>query len=201
MHKPSSRCLSEASMSGRKEVIQIKTRAEIYGQEATELLRLISMYPGISGRQLCRFYPGQEGKIKTLLAHLEKQGRIVPTRSGEYFLHGRELTNSDNGMLRAIWVLLDFIDRVEFHSSGDFLAKILFFSNGELYEIVCVACGQEALVTHAITRNEECGGRRIVLIDDPEQIEVLDFPDISGFCTVDESGKVSYYKKMTEREM
>ena len=104
-------------------------------------------------------------------------------------------------MLRAIWVLLDFIDRVEFHSSGDFLAKILFFSNGELYEIVCVKSGQEALVTHAITRNGGCGGRRIVLIDDPEQIEVLDFPGISGFCTVDESGRVSYYKKMTEREM
>ena len=69
-------------MLGRKEVIQIKTRAEIYGQEATELLRLISIYPGISGRQLCRFYPEREGKIKTLLAHLEKQGRIVPTRSG-----------------------------------------------------------------------------------------------------------------------
>lgn len=188
-------------MFGWKEVIQIKTRAEIYGQEAAELLRLISMYPGVSGRQLCQFYPGREGKIKTLLAHLEKQGRIVSTRSGEYFLHGRELAVPDSGMIRAVWILLDFIDRVEFHLPDDFPAKILFFSNEELYEIVYVASGQEALVTHVIIRNGNCGERRIVLIDDPEQIAMLDFPGISGFCTVDESGNVSYYKKMTEGEM
>ena len=159
------------------------------------------MYPGVSGKQLCRFFPGREEKIKTLLTHLGKQGRIVSARLGEYFLRGSELAVPDDGMMRAVWVLLDFIDRVEFHSPGDFPAKILFFSNGESYEIVCVASGQEALATHAITRDGECGGRRIVLIDDPEQIEVLDFPGISGFCTVDESGKVSYYKKMTEGEM
>ena len=163
-------------------------------------MRIISMYPGVLGRQLCRFFPGKEEKIKTLLTHLEKQGRIVPVRSGEYFLYGREHTVPDSGMMRAVWVLLDFIDRVEFHSSCDFPAKILFFFEGEMYEIVYAANGQEALISHVIARNRECGGRYIVLIDDPVQIEILDFPGISGFCTVDESGKVSYYKKIAEGE-
>lgn len=184
----------------QKGVKKIKTREEIYGQEAAELLRLISMYPGISGKQLCRFFPGRQEKIKTLLTHLGKQGRIIPARSGEYFLCGSELAVPDDGMMRAVWVLLDFIDRVEFHSPGDFPANIMFFSNGELYEIVYVANGQEVLISHVITRNRECGGKYIVLIDDPEQIEALDFPGISGFCTVDGSGKVSYYKKITEGE-
>lgn len=182
-------------------MVKIKTRAELYGQEAAELLRLISMYPGISGKQLGRFFPGREEKIKTLLTHLEKQGRIVPARSGEYFLYGREVTASDSGMMWAVWVLLDLIDQVEFHSPGEFPAKILFFSNGELYEIIYIEAGQETLATHAITRNGESGGRYIVLLDDPGQIEALDFPGISGFCTVDKSVKVSYYRKTMEGEM
>ena len=50
-------------------------------------------------------------------------------------------------MVRAVWVLLDFLDRVEFHSPGDFPVKIVFFSGGEMYEVVHAAEGQEALVS------------------------------------------------------
>jgi hypothetical protein len=98
-------------------------------------------------------------------------------------------------MVRAVWVLLDFMDRVEFHSSGDFPVKIVFFSSGEMYEIVHVAEGQEALVCHAMGRCREDGSRRIVLVDVPGQIPRLDFPGITGFCTVDSAGDVSYYRK------
>ena len=64
-----------------------------------------------------------------------------------------------------------------------------------MYEIVHVVAGQEALVAHAMGQNREPGSRRIVLVDEPEQIPLLNFPGITGFCTVDAAGKVSYYRK------
>ncbi len=175
----------------------MKTRADLYGHEATELLRIISMYPGLTERQLCRFYPDREEVTKNLLSHLSRQGRTRQKDTGGYFPYGDGGAETDSGMVRAAWVLLDFIDKAEYHSSSEFPVKIAFFSGGELYEIIYAAAGQEALVTHALRQNCDSGGRRIVLVDDPGQIPLLEFPGITGFCTVDSGGNVSYYKKST----
>lgn len=172
----------------------MRTRSDLYGQEAAELLKNISRYPGLSGQQLARFHPGKEDKVKNLLAFLQRQGRIELHETGGYFAQGEHTRAPDAGLIRAVWVLLDFIDRVEYHSPGEFPVKLLFFSAGEMYEVVYVAGGQEPLVTQALKQCREGESRRIVLVDDARQIPQLDFPDISGFCTVEE-GKVSYYKK------
>lgn len=176
-------------------MIPIKTRAEIYGREATELLRFVSIYPGLSENQLCRFYPGKEDKTINLLSHLKRQGRVTLSDTGLYFPAGVPDLNADSGLTRAVWILLDYIDRVEYHSSSDFPVKIIFFLAGGLYEIVYAAMGQEALVNHIMGQNGKNDSRRIVLVDAPNQIQRLDFPGISGFCTVKVSGKVNYYKK------
>lgn len=178
-----------------KEEVLMRTRAEIYGKEAAGLLRAISLYPGILEEQLCRFHPGKEDVARNLLAHLKRQGRVVETDEGRYFPYGMDVYKSDAGMGQAVWVLLDFVDRVEFHVPGDFPVQIVFFSGGEFYEIVHAALGQEALVNHAMGLDREGGSRRIVLVDEPGQIPTLEFPGIIGYCTVASSGKVSYYKK------
>lgn len=173
----------------------MKTRAELYGHEATELLRIISMYPGLTEKQLCRFYPGREDVVRNLLSHLARQGRTRQADTGGYFSYGDKKVETDSGMVRAVWILLEFIDRTEYHSSSEFPVKIAFFSGGGLYEIIHAASGQEALVTHALCQSRDSGSRRIVLVDDPGQIPLLEFPGIAGFCTVDAGGTVSYYKK------
>ena len=180
-----------------RKVFAVKTRADLYGGEATELLRIISMYPGLTEKQLCRFYPGREDVTRNLLSHLARQGRTRQADTGGYFPYGNQKAETDPGMVRAAWVLLDFIDRADYHSCSEFPIKIAFFSGGELYEIVHAAAGQEALVTHALRQSRDSGGRRIVLVDEPGQIPLLEFPGITGFCTVDGSGNVSYYKKST----
>ena len=171
----------------------MKTRAEIYGNEAAALLRIVTMYPGLNMQQLLCFHPGKEEIIKTLLSHLQKQGRIFQTDTGGYFPSGWA-AKSDNSLIRAAWVLLDFIGQVEYHAPGDFPVKLIFFANGELYEIVYATSGQEALINHAL-RDDRSGGRRIILVDNPEDIRRIDCPGISGFCTVDAAGQVHYFKK------
>ena len=98
------------------------------------------------------------------------------------------------GKHRAVWVLLDFIRQVDYHAPADFPVKLVFFADGELYEIAYIAAGQEALVCHAL-RGNKGGSRRIMLVDTPAQIAQIDCPGISGFCTVDEEGRTNYFKK------
>lgn len=126
----------------------MKTRAEIYGNEAADLLRTVTMYPGLSEQQLLCFHPGKEDTAKALLSHLERQGRIFQTESGGYFPAGQS-AKIDRALVRAVWVLLDFIQRADYHAPADFPVKIVFFADGELYEVACVEDGQEALVCHA----------------------------------------------------
>lgn len=171
------------------------TRADIYGQEAAEILRIISLYPGLQEQQIYGFFPGKEDKTTNLLSHLKKQGRITLDDTGHLYPYGKQANGIDINMIRSVWVLLDFIDRAEFHSNSEYPVQIIFFADGELYEIVCVTSGQEALVNHALSTKNEHAGRRIVLVDVPAQIQNLNFPYISGFCTADSSGHISYYKK------
>ena len=173
----------------------MKTRADIYGQEATELLRLISLYPGLIQCQLAGFFPGKESAVVYgLLSHLKRQGRAEQSISGGWFPYGKK-HQADSGLIQSVWVLLDIIDRVEYHSPGDFPAKVIFFSGGEIYEIVYVAVCQEALITHALKQDARQDSRHIVLVEEPDQIPLLDFPGIAGFCTVSSSGQVLYYQR------
>ena len=93
----------------------MKTRAEIYGNEAADLLRTVTMYPGLSEQQLLCFHPGKEDTAKALLSHLERQGRIFQAESGGYFPAGQP-AKLDRALVRAVWVLLDFIQRAEYLS-------------------------------------------------------------------------------------
>lgn len=120
----------------------MKTRADLYGHEAVGLLRDIAMYRVLEKEQLLRLYPGKRDKIENLLTYLTKQGRI-------FFVDGRYCASldcaeqMDRGLLAAVWVLIDFIEQVEYHSVSDFPAKIIFFAEGEVYEIIYVEQGKE----------------------------------------------------------
>lgn len=171
----------------------MKTRNSIYGVEAMDLLRNISMYRTLTENQIYRFYPGKEKVMKNLLAHLVRQGRAYWDKDNGY-ISARQDENMDKGLRDAVWVLLDFIDTVEYHAVGDFPVKICFFVNGEAYEIIHVPYQQETLVSHAIAIMGEVSSRRIILVDHPNQINKIEIPATAGFCGVSPDGKVQYYK-------
>lgn len=173
----------------------MKTRAQIYDKEAAGLLRAISLYPGLLEEQLCRLYPGKETAAKSILAKLEKQGRVERAESGGWFLYGNDTQNADAGTRRAVWVLLDFIEQTEFHSSSDFPVNLIFFAKGEVYEVIDLPAGQETLISQALRQSHEEPGRRIFIVESPQQITEIDIPGVSAYCTVSEDGTVQYYQK------
>lgn len=91
----------------------MKTREQIYGQEAAGILRDVSMYRALTEMQLLKLYPHKESKIRNLLSYLQKQGRIM--QRGEYYRIPADAEESiDYGLSKAVWVLTDFMEQVEY---------------------------------------------------------------------------------------
>lgn len=172
----------------------MKNRDQIYAQEASSLLRDVTMYKALKREQLLALYPGKESKIENLLAYLVRQKRIYLSKDF-YFAQPDNGQSIDYGLLSAVWVLIDFIDRVEYHSTGDYPAKIIFFADGEIYEIIHAAVGKEALINHLLSDPGEEPSKYLILVDKAEQISELDIPNAAGYCTVSADGTVQYYQK------
>lgn len=179
----------------------MKTRNEIYSREAAELLRDISTYHCIRHDQLLRLYPGKENKIDNLLPYLVKQGRIFYEADNDIYYDGTE-NSPDYAMSAALWVLTDFIKTVDYHSASDFPVSLIFISDGELYETIYAAAGKETLIEHTLSQANSDTDKRIVIVEDPEQITKLTIPDVTAYCTVDmQTGAVSYFKQKKEDEI
>mgnify|MGYP006900629734 CR=1 FL=1 len=110
--------------------------------------------------------------------------------------HDGTEASPDYEMLAAVWVLTDFIDRTDYHSSTDFPVELIFIADGELYEVLYAASGNDALLAHALTQQSNGAEKRIVIVEEPEQIARLTIPDVTAYCTVDmQNGAVQYFKQ------
>ncbi len=174
----------------------MKTREQIYSHEATSLLRDITTYHCAKEEQLMRLYPGREEKIRTLLAHLVKQGRIFRSPLRNTY-HDTPSMTYDSDTVSALWVLADFADKLEFHSTDTFPTNIIFFAAGETYEIIYIPRKKEGLILHLLSHRHEgdTDGKLILIVEDVGQIEDIDLPE-AVYCTVNaDKGEVQYYKK------
>lgn len=170
-------------------------RKDLYAKEASALLRAITLYRVVLEAQIYRFFPGKESVVENLLRHLVRQGRIVYcSESMRYAATKQDLQNPDKGMRQALWVLLDFIGRIEFHSPSDFPVKIVFFANSEMYEIIYVPYENEMLVAQVMSQEGEDVAKRIVIVETAEQIKSITMSSVAGFCTVEDNGSIQYYK-------
>lgn len=59
----------------------MKTREQIYGQEAAGILRDVSMYRALTEMQLLKLYPHKESKIRNLLSYA---GKVMCSRFAIY---------------------------------------------------------------------------------------------------------------------
>lgn len=104
-------------------------------------------------------------------------------------------SKADSNIARAVWVLLHFLDMVQYHAAGEYPVTLYFFGKSVLYEVIHIPVGQEIMVSQLLQMPTRDSGRRIVLVDKLSQIAQIDFPDIVAFCTVSNYGKVNYYDK------
>lgn len=179
----------------------MKTRDQIYSKEAAELLRDITTYHYIQHNQLLKLYPGKENKIDNLLSYLVRQGRIFYEPERDMYHDGMEAF-PDMHIISALWVLIEFIEKVDYHSLSDFPITLIFIADGELYEVIYVASENEALLEHALTQINHDAEKRIVIVESTDQIAKLSIPDVTAYCTTDmQTGTVSYFTYKKEDEI
>ena len=131
--------------------------------------------------------------IENLLRYLVKQQRIFYNTDRDCYGDVPDC-REDRELTAALWVLLDFIEKVEYHSPDNMPAKLVFFADGEVYEVVYVGPGKEALLQHALVAEDD-SGRRLVIIEEEDQMQHLHIPHIAAYCMVDEQGCVQYFRK------
>lgn len=172
----------------------MNTRASLYANEASKLLDTVSAYKTLYTVQLLRLFPpGKSDTIRMLLRRFAKERRLYLSKD-ETIVSADPKFPLNDGLIRAFWVLLDFIDKAEFYVPGVFPALISFFAGEELYDILHIPCGQEAMIHAAIPRQEKKPPKRILLLDDLSQMTTLHIPNTTGYCLAARDGKTTYYQ-------
>ena len=175
----------------------MKTREQLYSKEAANLLRDITSYHCIRHDQLYRLYSHKgQAVLNNLLEYLVRQKRIFHNTKTDIYYDSPEF-ETDWEMLAALWVLADFADRAEYHSPDSFPTKIIFFADGETYEIICVPPDKETMVQHALAQAVSEGGKRIFVVENTSQIGRLHIPD-AIFCIVADTGEIQYFRQKQE---
>lgn len=162
---------------------------------AAELVQIMARYGVLEYRQLLELRPQKSESVKNQIAWLAKNKRLY---RDNLFVKARPELNPDAAVITAFWVLLDFIHivQVEYHTKSDFPAVINFFAGEESYDIIVISPGSENLICHAVMltgRKED--SKRIVVVEDAQQIEACRIPGAFLYCTVSAGGQVHYYQK------
>jgi len=155
-------------------------------RKAEELLRMLGEYKTLQMPQALQLFP------EPVISYLRKQRRIQVSPHG--YITAIEGTTPTPAAQKAVWLLLDFFDGMDYHAAGAFPVTLYFFLGEELFEVIYIPSGQETLICHALN-SRETAAKRIVIIESTEQIEKISFPGISGFCTVSDAGKIQYYQR------
>ena len=146
-------------------VIRTKIRGDDYENPRTDLLARSQRHSAgyfhlwcSTQKQILGLYPQKDEQIKNLLSYLCKQKRLFLV-DGFYSLTPKLPKDRDRGLEAAVTVLADFMEQVKYHAAGEYLVKIIFLADGEVYEILYVEPGKEAILNlpPARNRNHLCG--------------------------------------------
>ena len=170
---------------------------QIYAQDEnilTKINALLSMYRCLYLTQIYRMFPElSQEQLLTLLKKLERKGRLtVNLRDKLAFYSG--VTQKDPAVLVSFWVLLDFGDSVTYHTICDYPVTLCFTANDNCYDVIFIPKGKEQLMNQAMSEDS----KRILVIEDTAQITLLSVPDTVCYCTVSETGEVTYYQMQGE---
>lgn len=170
----------------------MKTRKQLYEQEASELLDMVSVYGALYQQQILGMYPEDKERILKILVYLVRQGRLLYDRNTDiYCVPGAE-KKKDSELMLSFGILLDFARQVSYHTASDFPVQITFLANDELYEIIYAENGKEIILNHACSKLDPAA-KRILRIDTLEQVQKLIIPNTIAYCIVDDTGNVNYY--------
>ena len=108
----------------------MKTRKEIYGKECAEILRNITLYHNIRKAQVIKLHPNISPEVcEKIIFHLQNNRRIYHDKATD-IIYDNSDGSTDFETIYCLWVICDFIDKTEYHSSSDFPVNAVFLPRG-----------------------------------------------------------------------
>ena len=161
----------------------------------TQIVNILSMYQTLLITQIEKLYPElSKEKLLLLIRRLEKSGRLIYIEETGLLKYSKD-SEFNLSLIKSFWILLDFRSEMTYHTISDFPVILTFYTPDHAYDIVHIQRGNEVLISHALSSWCKEDAHRLVIIDFPEQIPLLQFPGIAAYCTVNFEGEVNYYKK------
>ena len=184
----------------RQRVLYAKIMADFKMHEAEEVLDFIESCDVVRADQLSKLYPNYN--ISKITKYLVGRKRIHMSSDGQ-FINSTQVGTTDEprpdkALIATLGVLGDLMSKVRQHTKAPPPAQISFLShNGELFEIVYVGYGLEAMVSNMFNRSQPTSSeevKRIIVIEDTSQAAKVKakIPNIMRFALVLPSGGYEY---------
>ena len=119
----------------------------------------------------------------------------VPFDSFRPYMAKQYMMQTDNNTKRVTFD--DFFQQIDYFTAGDYPAIVCFFADGVDYEIIYVPVGQEYIISKSISPCDN-PPKRLVTIENTDQIPKISIPNITAYCITEPSGKTNYYKRKEE---
>ena len=117
-------------------------------QDEQYVLRWLSQYGALKKAQVIRLLKDKTpATAEKIIRNLKRQFMVSDIRGG-YYLGTDPMSQPDQRIIMAVWVLLQFIDRVEpmAHYPASYPAQLFFLKEEMGYEIVVLYEGEENLI-------------------------------------------------------
>ena len=148
------------------------------------LLKWLSQYGTMTRRQAIKMLQKPEKTTEKIIRNLIREQRISELCNGE-ILAMDELCKVNNKMVSAIWVLLQFIDKVEpmSHYPATHPSQLFFLKDNIGYEVVVLYEGEESLAL-LLPKNDAI--KYIIVVDNVGMIARVAIPDAKCiFATIE----------------
>jgi hypothetical protein len=165
-----------------------------YRKEIVEITHILSIYKTFLYEQIVRLFPDKSSAVKNIISRLIKEKRVFYDEKTGMVSYGAEENKSpDLNLITAFWVLIDFYGEAEYHCPSDYPAQIAFFMDGGLHEIIKADYSREAVINHALSVQTREPPKRIIIVDNAEQIPKIKAGNILCFCIIGSNGEVEYF--------
>jgi hypothetical protein len=161
-------------------------------KKSEEILEFLDTYGVLRYEYLKKIFPWSDKVVHYLL----KKQRIFKILGGDYISTDKN-PRIDKCLIAALGVLVDLSTKVQSHARATAPAQISFTTHaGDYYEIVYVAQDMEAMVTTLFKKQDGADiTKRIVIVEDKNQMERLQLPEVASFALVNPNGCLSYFKR------
>lgn len=89
------------------------------------------------------------------------------------------------------------MEQVKYHTAGEYLMKIIFLADGEVYEILYAEPGKEAILNLPLAHPEQEPPVRLIILVDAAQVDLLAIPNVCAYRLLDHGSNIQYLQEET----